>query len=1010
MNMEGLPGLKILQVNLNRCWEAQQLCEQAIKEKEIDVAIISEPYQCNIEKRSRYRAQDGLAEIRVSQTLLERGISVNEIFRSKGIITINIGGVLCTSVYISPNVKWEVFDAALQDIERAHSYGAGGEYMIMGDFNARSPYWGSTSQDRRGGAILDLCAKIGATPVRSSGAFTFEKNGRRSLIDIMLCSKGSLEKLKTSSILDDYNGSDHRYVLHCFVEGRQIKMGDTGIGQRGKKKFSVPVFRDMLKKHLDHWTPKDWTKKEQVQALISIVEICAMASLRSPPKRHGQKQAAWWWNENIANRRRTALKTRRKMQKVMKRSDGKGIEKAREEHKKAQKSLKGEIRSAKKEGWINFLDSIDNDPWGRPYKAVIKALKGVAPPAVINCEKAKEIIEQLFTTKKRQEREKRNPWEGFVNSRKVRLRTVDVKSALTLLKEKAPGLDRTPVAAIREMFKVSPELVTRIMGSCLDMGWFPEVWKEARLVLLPKGKTQEMGAKGWRPICLLSNWAKLLEHITKARLVQGLKNSENQYGFRKGRSTVHAIDRLMALWDAAKATGKHCLLVTIDVKNAFNSLTWESIMNEVHNRHLHISIVNILKDYLRNRMVKYEAVDGTICRSVYAGVPQGSVLGPTLWNLVYDGLLNTKLLAGAHLIGYADDVAVVVVERELDRVTEIAQDTLSRLNRWFVKQKLEVAHEKTKMVLLTGRRIKTPVRVRHGDQIITAERDLPYLGVTIEGNQMFKAHIRNVCVKAIKVAGALARISPNIRGGSYVSRLLHYRTTEAVVLYAAPIWASELCIQINENELKRAQRAALSRVARAYRTVSHDALCVLTGVPPLHITASERKKSFMMKIMEPGKPVTEKDRREEKDRIMARWQAEWNVSTVGKWTQEIVPRLRKWVKVGPKILTYRLTQALTGHGCFAAYLCKIGRRTSPMCWFGCGVPDDARHTLFQCQKWETQRTNLQDTCGNFSESTLVKLLLSKKSSEKCREYVDLVIKEKEMAEMEWEKAARSRKK
>lgn len=298
--------------------------------------------------------------------------------------------------------------------------------------------------------------------------------------------------------------------------------------------------------------------------------------------------------------------------------------------------------------------------------------------------------------------------------------------------------------------------------------------------------------------------------------------------------------------------------------------------------------------------------------------------------------------------------------------------------KWFAKQNLQIAQDKTEMILLTGRRLKNPIAVKHGEVTVNAVKELKYLGVRIETNQMFKAHIKNVCIKALGVAVALARISPNIRGGGYASRLLYYRTLEAVVLYAAPGWVTESKLDTNMAVLKRVQKTALARVVRAYRTVSHDALCVLAAIPPMALMALERKRIYSRK----NQNATEgldlgKLKTEERAKTLTTWQKNWRLSTTGRWTFRLIPDIRKWTNGGPKILTYRLTQALSGHGCFATYLNKIGRIPSPLCWFGCGTQDDAAHTLFHCKKWERERDELTKKYGELNEDTIVNLLTGK---------------------------------
>jgi len=95
-------------------------------------------------------------------------------------------------------------------------------------------------------------------------------------------------------------------------------------------------------------------------------------------------------------------------------------------------------------------------------------------------------------------------------------------------------------------------------------------------------------------------------------------------------------------------------------------------------------------------------------------------------------------------------------------------------------------------------------------------------------------------------------------------------------------------------------------------------------------------------------------------------------------------------------MSYHLTQAFTGHGCFGAYLNKIGKTDSPGCWF-CDSPlDDAEHTVFQCDAWHHSRIRLQHQIGQSPnpETILAAMLKSEENWTAVREYVKNIMHQK----------------
>lgn len=138
----------------------------------------------------------------------------------------------------------------------------------------------------------------------------------------------------------------------------------------------------------------------------------------------------------------------------------------------------------------------------------------------------------------------------------------------------------------------------------------------------------------------------------------------NQYGFTKRSSMMDALEKLRELTELASIKQKYKALVTVDVQNAFNNVQWIEILKALKARKVPAYLRRMLVDYFVHRKIRYLSAEGWIEEKMYKGVPQGSILGPILWNITYDELLKIKLPEGAYLIGYADDVAAVVIAKD----------------------------------------------------------------------------------------------------------------------------------------------------------------------------------------------------------------------------------------------------------------------------------------------------------------------------------------------------------
>ncbi|GBP00325.1 Putative 115 kDa protein in type-1 retrotransposable element R1DM [Eumeta japonica] len=78
-------------------------------------------------------------------------------------------------------------------------------------------------------------------------------------------------------------------------------------------------------------------------------------------------------------------------------------------------------------------------------------------------------------------------------------------------------------------------------------------------------------------------------------------------------------------------------------------------------------LCRVVASYFTNRVLKYDTEKGPKEYKITGGVPQGSVLGPLLWNIMYDGLLKVPLPTEVNFVAYADDIAVVIVAKQLDK-------------------------------------------------------------------------------------------------------------------------------------------------------------------------------------------------------------------------------------------------------------------------------------------------------------------------------------------------------
>ncbi|GBP06855.1 Putative 115 kDa protein in type-1 retrotransposable element R1DM [Eumeta japonica] len=188
---------------------------------------------------------------------------------------------------------------------------------------------------------------------------------------------------------------------------------------------------------------------------------------------------------------------------------------------------------------------------------------------------------------------------------------------------------------------------------------------------------------------MLDTAGKILERIIHQRIeaVVDPLLIDNQYGFRRGRSTLDAINLVVGTAKEAIAgtrwkggTKKYCLVAALDIKNVFNSADWDCIMQAFERKNISEYLRRIVLSYFTDRVLKFDSKHGPEEYDNTGGLPQGSVLGPLLWNIMYDGLLRLTIPKSAKLVAYADDVAEVIVAKYLDEIKQIFDNIYARIN------------------------------------------------------------------------------------------------------------------------------------------------------------------------------------------------------------------------------------------------------------------------------------------------------------------------------------------
>lgn len=422
------------------------------------------------------------------------------------------------------------------------------------------------------------------------------------------------------------------------------------------------------------------------------------------------------------------------------------------------------------------------------------------------------------------------------------------------------------------------------------------------------------------------------------------------------------------------------MVIFVDYTGAFDNLAWGPVLERL--RSLPGVDYPLWESYFRERVVVAQDGRGrSMRRPVVQGCPQGSIVGPYIWNLMADSLLRRLEGAGFGPAAYADDFMIPVEAPNRVVGCEVGTYALTLVDEWCREVGVEVSRTKTTCTMVKGATsdrttvAMSPFYSRDGR--VTAER-VPYLvqnvylGVRFSEGLNFRAHLTHVD-QAVKSAVApltrVMRAEWGVRGKTL--RRWQVGLFQAVALFGCTAWGSLVRAPgPAANRLLATQRHALQAGLPVVRTTSVAALQVLSGSVPWDLEVHRRVALWRAKRGEdtPVLGVRAADSREVrmKASIVATacaWQGRWERASTGRVTYAFLPEVAVGLRIAGEELSWPLCYLMTGHGDMADYLFRHRSRQDPLCGCGMGEREEPDHMVRRCPWYAQERAALSRGIG-----------------------------------------------
>ena len=312
---------------------------------------------------------------------------------------------------------------------------------------------------------------------------------------------------------------------------------------------------------------------------------------------------------------------------------------------------------------------------------------------------------------------------------------------------KSSGIDNVASKVLKDAFFILDEQFLYILNKSIELHKFPDEWKKATVIPLPKINNPKQ-VSDFRPISLLPLPGKIIEKLLHSQLINHLENNSllnsKQNGFRKFHNTSDTVFKLC--YDLSTGMNKkhHTAAVFVDFAKAFDSINHVKLVNKLKTFSLETKAVLWLKDYLSDRRQRV-MVNGDFSNwdTIKYGVPQGSILGPLLFIMFTNDMVDS--MRNSNVLLYADDTVIYRSDFCFDKNYRNIQGDLNRLHKWCFKNGLTINGRKTKVVNFGNNPKRVVKKTLHINRIILLhEKQYKYLGVILDSKLNFEAHFKEI--------------------------------------------------------------------------------------------------------------------------------------------------------------------------------------------------------------------------------------------------------------------------
>lgn len=758
------------------------------------------------------------------------------------------GPILIIAAYCSPKKK--ITKADLNAF-----FSTNRKILLMGDLNAKNTQWDCNSTNISGKSILryfernDIQLHIPNSPTHYSAI------GRPEILDIVI-SKNIYQDLDLE-VLQDLS-SDHNPIKISLLGNHQIKPLST-------KSFTV----------WNRYTYYLKNKMENIKTLRTTEDIDEEVKLLTQEIKQAvencTKVISSKANEIILlpTELRQLIKDKRKAQKKAQRTRHPNDILAAT---RLNNNVRSQLQTFHNNRWNNKVESLNSDRFSlwklikslKTKRSSIPPLQGTYGIGYTNNEKAEilatSIENQCTPNEVDDENEAAEELEeealSSVNqideSAATPITTATLQELENIIKKlknkKAPGEDTITNTAIKHLPKKAKVKLLNIINASLRLNYFPADWKKAHIITIPKPGKDHKRPENHRPISLLSSFSKLFERIILTRLLKQVEEMNllpaEQFGFRQNHSTNLQTLRLVETIHKGFEFKDITAIAYLDVAKAFDKVWHDGLIHKLSVAGIPTNLIKIIRSFLQNRSFAVKVEDKiSTSRPILAGVPQGSVLGPILYNL-YTHDIPTNDYSQKAL--FADDTAVITQSRSPKLAVSRLQKSLNEVVDWMVIWRIAINKEKTQAVYHTKKRKPPPDKIDVVDKSIPWSSDAKYLGLHIDRKLTWNKHTNEIKKTGLTAISKLWSLLSSNFLNLESKRIIYISVIRPALTYAIATWGHAADVHINKIQV--IQNKILRIITQAPWFVSNQQLHRDLQIPSIRKFTKEIAKKLFLQV------------------------------------------------------------------------------------------------------------------------------------------------------------------